>query len=724
MPRKKRADSSASLSEPAEKLPVAELPTRDRLAQAPRLKIVGLNAPEPRVSEGALSEEHRAGKPTRSDHDRLGDPYFRRSTRLLDFLLAVVLLVGAFFSVALTYRGIGHSWDEALYLRPAASAGQWVLDLARGDTAMLEPSAIDQAWGLEVTGNDPLHPEVAPIPKAVIGLGLTILSGYGIPEMIAMRLPIAVVFALTVALLYILGARTYGRLPGFLGAVGYWLMPRVFGHAHLAASETLFAFTLVLLAWSYLGAIKHPWMAVFTAIAYALAFDTKVTALFLPPALLIWGQLYYRRDYASNIFAMALGSPLVAFALWPWLWWDPLVRIAEYVKFYATHQHTAVFYMGRMWGYIYGPPAPWHYPFVITAIAVPTWTLVLIVFGVVATCLQCRKRPVPMFYFFIAATIIGVCALPNAPKYDGERLFFGAFPFLALLAGGGFAWVWSHLERWRQNGHALLRWASMFWRLLAFVMIGWNIRTLAKVHPDELNFFNVLIGGAKGAYEKGFETAYWGEAVNEDVIDYVNSLTKPGTKFKPLALNELVFLNLQGWGLLSEDGIYVAANEPFDYYILQVRQGFFGNRERALHFGAKPLRVFEGQGVPKIEIFSGDALTTRGLVTARSPQALSQPSRATEDEMHLLTESTDTGASSTRSRIARAEEGQTTAVSAAAAAPIVTTSSTLATSHSLEQLSRQTETTTPPTQHATTPPPPLPSPKETPHATDEMQFAL
>ncbi|MCX7625049.1 MAG: glycosyltransferase family 39 protein, partial [Candidatus Sumerlaeaceae bacterium] len=589
-------------------------------AQVPRLKILGLNTPESRTSvasNGVIRERH-----VPPPEEGLRDPYFSRKVRLLDFLLFIFLAVGAFCSVALTYRGIGHSWDEALYLRPAASAGQWIIDLVRGDKNMLTPAAIDNAWGRRVTGEDPLHPEVAPIPKAVIGLGISFLSGYGVPEMLAMRLPIALVFGLTIGWLYLLGCKTYGRLPGFVGAVSYWLMPRVFGHAHIAASETLFAFMLVLLAWTFLNGIKRPWAAALTGVAFALAFNTKVTALFLPPALLIWGQLYYRRDYASNVFAIALGSPVIIFALWPWLWYDPLVRLAEYIKFYAAHQKTAVFYMGRMWGYIYGPPAPWHYPLVITGVAVPLWSLLLMVVGIVSTVVLARRRPVPMFYLLLSFTLIGICSLPNAPKYDGERLFFGAFAFLALLAAGGFCAVDTILRHWAENNKAVGRWGRPFYLVAVLTAMGYNVRTLAVVHPDELNFFNALIGGARDAYEKGFETAYWGEAVNEDVIDYLNSLSKPGTKFKPLALNELAFINLQGWGMLSNDGVYVAASEPYDYYILQVRQGFFGNRERALHFGAKPLRVFEGQGVPKIEVFAGDALTTMARLQRRQTDDL------------------------------------------------------------------------------------------------------
>lgn len=668
-----------------------------------RLRVIGLNADAP-VKPTTIPGLDVSPKKTTSTSQ--SDVYFATRTRLLDFLLALMLCVGAFFSVALSYRGIGHSWDEALYLRPAASAGQWVWDFLQGKPGLLDPRAIDSAWGLQMTGEDPLHPEVAPLPKMVIGLGLTFLAGYNVPEMIAMRLPIAVVFGLTVALLYILGSRTYGRAGGFLGALMYWLMPRVFGHAHIAASETLFAFTTVFLVWAYLAGIQRGWMAVVGAFAYALAFDTKVTALFLPLPLLLWGQLYHRRDYGSNIFAIFVLSPLFAFALWPWLWYDPLVRLAEYVKFYASHQNTAVFYMGQMWGYIYGPPAPWHYPLVITGICVPVWSLLLIVAGALITLWQWRRRSVPMLYFLIAATIIGVCSLPRAPKYDGERLFFAAFPFLALMGGGAYGNLLNYV---RTKSNLSLR-SRKSLRLVIFLAtvtcIGYNAWLLKLVHPDELNYFNALVGGARGAYEKGFETSYWGESVNEEVIDYLNELSQPGTKFKPLALNELVFLNYQGWGLLSDDATYVSALEPYDYYILQVRQGFFGNRERALHFGAQPLRVFSAQGVPKIEIFRGDALTTRSRVAER------QRPTPVNDEMKIETSDDDRSLSSpssvpeSRFRKTSATQttftisllGQTSSSEQMTSTPHNTTSVLLTTSSTISQKSEVGETSNPVSQ--------------------------
>jgi hypothetical protein len=280
------------------------------------------------------------------------------------------------------------------------------------------------------------------------------------------------------------------------------------------------------------------------------------------------------------------------------------------MRFYAGHQSTAVFYLRQMYGYLH-PPAPWHYPLVITAVSLPVWILVLSGIGIIRSVAQLRSRPVPVLFLLIAVVLIGVCSLPDTPKYDGERLFFGAFAFLALLAGGGFAGIANLVSRKANAGGKSARWPHRAALASILFLAGWGAWTLKASHPNQLNFFNILVGGPRGAMEKGFETSYWGEAVNEDVLGYLNSVAKPGMKVKPLALNELAFQNLQGWARLSGDVNVAHREPPFDLYILQVRQGFFGRVERALHFGAKPLKSFDVQGIPRIQVFSGDALTTK-----------------------------------------------------------------------------------------------------------------
>lgn len=557
--------------------------------------------------------------------------YFTRAMLWFDPPLAILLGALAFLAVALTYQGFGHSWDEALYLRGATQAADWTVRVVTGDRDLLAADRIDEFWGARADGKDPLHPEVGPVPKLVTGLGIHLLAGDRFDPMTASRLPIALVFGLTVALVYWMGTRAYGRIGGTAAAVMYALFPRVFGHAHIAASETLLAFATLFTVAAFLASIRRWWLAPFLAVAFALALGTKVTALVLPIPLMLWAQVYYRRDHSTALFAMFLMAPLVLLGIWPWLWPAAASRMVEYVDFYIRHQSTAVFYLGQTHGYHF-PPAPWHYPWVITAVSLPEWALLLALVGVPVALGYAHRKPVPVLFLLMALTPMALASLPNAPKYDGERLFFHAFPFIALLAGGGFAWLMARIARGaeRQNRGAL---AMMG---LAAIAV-WGAVDLLFAHPNQLNFYNRLTGGARGAAASGrFETAYWGECVNEPVLTWLNENTRPGMKVKPLALNELAFQNLQRWGRLPLGVDFAPAAPPYDLVLMQVRQGFFGRNERMLFTGTtQPIKAFAAQKVDRLLVFEGAALegamsaaAAETTATETTPTAAPEPTPA------------------------------------------------------------------------------------------------
>ena len=43
-------------------------------------------------------------------------------------------------------------------------------------------------------------------------------------------------------------------------------------------------------------------------------------------------------------------------------------------------------------------------------------------------------------------------------------------------------------------------------------MLGSAALALIRIHPYELSYYNELIGGPRGAWERGFELSYWYDA--------------------------------------------------------------------------------------------------------------------------------------------------------------------------------------------------------------------
>ncbi len=632
----------------------AESDDWDPVDEPERREFVGVFSGTPAVDDDAPPEKPPATR-------RVTEDFYHRRTRVADLLIALILALAAFAAVFTTYRGFGHSWDEALYLMPSERAAAWMVGVINsGDDLMLQRDAVDRHWGTVLDGNDPLHPEVAPVPKLLIGAGLTYLKPmFNLDPMVAMRVPNAILFALTIALLYLLGTREYGRIGGFAAALFYLLMPRVFGHAHIAASETPLAFLTVLTVYCFLVGNRFWPFAAFTGVAFGLAAVTKITALILPVPLMLWGQLYKRRDYASNVFAMAFIAPVVMLAVWPWLWYDGLQRFFDYLMFYTRHQPTAVFYMNRIWGYG-SPVAPFYYPLHIAALSVPIWVLVFLAFGLQGALFATIRRPATIRFVLMAVVWIGLSMIPGVPKYDGERLFFPAFAFVALIAAGGFSAFFVGIRKWRQRrmGENAKSETGYMGALALAVITAYGAADLYFTHPNELNYYNWLVGRAKGAYAQGFETSYWGEAVNEDVAGYLNKTLKPGDKVKTLALNELVFDNLRRWGKLPEKVDFSPDRPPYDYVILQVRQGFMKRPERQIFYGNKEaaLATFGPEGVPKIVVYNGAMLAN----VFPAPEGADEETTAVESAGTTQTLATD--ADTTVGEVATTGSAEITAV--------------------------------------------------------------
>ena len=102
------------------------------------------------------------------------------------------------------------------------------------------------------------------------------------------------------------------------------------------------------------------------------------------------------------------------------------------------------------------------------------------------------------------------------PAHDGVRLFLPTFFFLAAFAGWGTIWLADALAR---RFH-FSSWYSR--RILAGVVLGSAAFSLVRIHPYELSYYNELIGGPRGAWERGFELTYWYDAFTDKVIEDLN----------------------------------------------------------------------------------------------------------------------------------------------------------------------------------------------------------
>lgn len=431
-------------------------------------------------------------------------------------LIALALAALAFAAAAATDPQYGITYDEPIYASLGYRSAQWFAELPRQGLGAFHRQVIDTYW---YAGKD----SQPPLLKTFSGLCQLTLSGL-VDDLTAMRLAPNALFGLGVGLVFLFASGLAGMTGGLAAALGYALLPRTFADSHYVvldvAIATLSLATLAAFCRSATTGSRR-WAAV-GGLMLGLAALTKLNAFFLPPIVLGWQVLWQRRNLGWNALAMVTLAPLVFLAGWPWLWPDPWGRTAAYLAFHLKHYPVDTFYLGHTWHY-----APWHYPWVMTALTIPTLLLLLAGLGVLAALKRRHQHPGGTLLLVGLVLSLGMSSLPFAPKYDGVRLFAPALIFLACLWGVGFGalagWLRPRLEKMAMRpllGQPPGRWLAGTMLLL---VLAPSVAALSNLHPYQLAYYNALAGGPAGARRLGLETIYWGGGY-QAALPYLNRL--------------------------------------------------------------------------------------------------------------------------------------------------------------------------------------------------------
>jgi hypothetical protein len=350
----------------------------------------------------------------------------------------------------------------------------------------------------------------------------------------------AAAFAVTVFLAGWTAARWYGTAAGLIAAASLVLMPRVFGHAHLASLETFIGLTYA----AAVLCVAHLWVresrrspgigvAAIAGVVFGLALLTKIQAVFLPAAVAVWAIWHWRLRAILPLAVWTAIGLLILFGGWPWLWLDPPGHLAEYLGRAGERMRLNAWYFGVQYA---DRAVPWHYPFVMFLVTVPVGLHLLAAVGFAgrggrSPAITCRER------LLLAAIAVPLAAFawPGIAVYDGARLFLVVFPLWAVFVGRGGAGALDWLKRRRARVAAV--------GVTAFVLlqgIG-----LVLVHPAYLSYYNVLVGGLPGARAIGLELSYWGDSVTRELLEATAAQVPAGSTidFTPvLEPHQLEFL--------------------------------------------------------------------------------------------------------------------------------------------------------------------------------------
>ncbi|MBW3541991.1 MAG: glycosyltransferase family 39 protein [Planctomycetes bacterium] len=382
----------------------------------------------------------------------------------------------------------------------------------------------------------------------------------------AARTAPATAFALTVLLVGLVGWRWYGTTAGVAAAASLVLMPRVFGHAHLASLESFiglsYAAAVLSLASRWSG--ERPPRArdaLWPGVVFGLALATKIQAVLLPVPIGLWALWRWRLRAVVPLVVWGGVGMAVLLVCWPWLWLDPLDHLREYLG--RTTERTAlpVWYFGRAYADV---DVPWHYPLVLFVATIP-----LGIHALAAAGLGARHRgrtawrePASVLVLSAAAFPLAVFAVPGVAVYDGGRLFLVSYPLWALLAGRGATVVFRRIETTARAG--LRRAATAGVVALFAAQALW----LVSLAPCWLSYYNALMGGLSGAAAIGLEPTYWGDCVTPRLLRETARRVPVGATidFTPvLEPGQLAFLESQS-PLLRRQGIRL---RPFEDRLLE-----------------------------------------------------------------------------------------------------------------------------------------------------------
>ncbi|MEM6961331.1 MAG: glycosyltransferase family 39 protein [Myxococcota bacterium] len=495
----------------------------------------------------------------------------RRPPRPIDHLVGLLLSIAYFTLLFATAGDLGMSRDESFYVKAAEDYGAWYALVFQGDPSAFELEVIDRYWRYNSE-----HPAFVKTLFAWSVLANEQFELFDHPST-AHRVPAMGLAALLVWLIYIFGARVFGRQAGLFAALSFALMPRVFYHAHLNCFDIPITFAVTLVAYLYYRSLEQKRFAIGTGLAFGIALATKHNSWVLPGVFGIHFLWLCAEERGSRLrgetpqitmkpywlLAMIALGPLLFWGSWPWLWHDTLQRLNSYALFHLRHDFYNIAYFGDTY---FRPPFPIELPLVLTAFTVPASVLALAIVGLglrfpfflprfmlrryaprLAPSVLPNRTDVLLLGLLLSPILI--IALPSSPIFGGTKHWMPAYPFLAMFAGFGFTRMHAAISR---SLHSTRTWKSLYAIGIGAFMLAPSALETRHSHPFGLSHYTQLAGGVPGAADLGMNRQFWGFTTRSMVSWLNETLPQGGSVY-------VCDTTFGAWRMLQSDG-HLAGN--------------------------------------------------------------------------------------------------------------------------------------------------------------------
>lgn len=505
-----------------------------------------------------------------------------KSIQLTSKPTTILISIFVFILLLATASNIGLTWDEPAYIAASESYINWYGEVFTNPSEAFTEESIINAW----TPNKE-HP---PLNKVWSGLIWSITKNFA-NDLLAHRIGNMILAAILAGLLYFWIQDSYGQVAGFASVAALLTMPRFFFHAHLSALDVPTAFSIFVVTFLFWKTLNHQqWTwGLLLGVLWGLALATKINAVFIPITFVLWLLIFRRKLYLFlRLFIMGVTALPIFFIAWPWLYHDTVERITEYILFITVdHWEIGQYYLGQFF-----MPPPWHFGFVMLWAVLPISLTILYFTGIISAGISRQDKGLSWLLFLSALTPILAIAIGQTMVYDNERLIMVSFPFLASLAGIGFAYLASSVEKLsgQLSKPNLVRSGIVLLVLIAFVP---QIISMIRLYPHLLSYYGESVGGLRGATDLGLETTYWCESF-QLALPILNEQAQPGDLVWVDPWSHDVMIYYQVHGDLRDDILILAparvpsvlgADAPMpvsrimneaDWYVVQSRQTTLG----------------------------------------------------------------------------------------------------------------------------------------------------
>jgi len=337
-----------------------------------------------------------------------------------------------------------------------------------------------------------------------------------------------------------------------------------------------------------------------SGVLWGLALATKTNAVFFPIIVVIFA-LITKRWPIAKLAAMFATGIAVTFAVWPWLWSDPIGHLRKNLQYVAERaMHTQASMTTS--------------PLAMLAFTTQPLFLLLIVIGVALAFV--RRRPIDQFLLIWSGVLIARAIV--SANFDVVRHFLELFPPLAALAGA-----------------ALLKLERRVALAAAAIAIVPGVAGIVHMHPFEDAYWNLFIGGVRGARNLPQSGEYWATSYRQG-IDWLNEHAPPHSALAvPIAEQTVAIVAPLRLRKDIELVRYAPAVPPYDperlphlaaraqrqpVFVMFIRRDENGNElTRACIGGLKPVAQWSRDGVPLMEIYSLTGVEFRPSPGLRPP---------------------------------------------------------------------------------------------------------